>query len=329
MTIHLISYTHSGLSFLDEITPCFSPVKIYIPWGGTVPGCTDNRDIITVYPPEEYKPEADLNALLGECYGWAYEQGEKSRKEIIKTGHTVPTSNESLRHIKTVLASRISDTSEKDTILRWHMLLHLANRLEENRADANKMIENLKKKPSPLLDNADLTESTRYPLENLRGIDSDSFINDAIVKLLVRAWHGLFNSMIDKGDMLLTFDRHIFDHLSAEWDIYNDIHHLKNPGVVSFKSPLFKRSNIKIEGLTIGIDIRNIVVSDLKLDDKIVTLAKLTAGFESMFKKVTMDSHILFSILLFQAPENPEWVRNYPLLEFLSGRALVFAETHA
>ena len=149
MTLHLISYVFSGLSIIDNITPCFSPVKIYIPWGETLPEYRDSREIITSYPPENLKPDADFNGLLDECFRWAYEQGEKSRKEIIKTGHTNPTSNESLRHIKNILSNRISNTSEQEMILRWHMLLHLANRLEKNRHDANQMLEKLKRKPSP------------------------------------------------------------------------------------------------------------------------------------------------------------------------------------
>ena len=326
MTIHLISYANTDLPFIDEIIPCFSPVKIYVPWGGTFPEYIESSEIITLYPPEELKPETDFNMLLDECFKWAYEQSEKSRKEIIKTGHTNPTSNESLRHIKTILSNRISDTSEKDMILRWHMLLHLAIRLEENRNDANRMLENLNKKPSPLLHNADLTENTRYPLENLRGIDSDFFINDTNIKMLLGAWYGLFNSLIHNGDMLLTIDRRIFDHLSDEWDNLNNNSDLKNPAIISFKCPMFKSADIKIREITIGDYIQNIVKSEETPEDKIIALKKLTSEFESMFQAESEHNHILFSLLLFRPAEKSEEVINAPVLKFLSGRALIFAE---
>lgn len=329
MTIHLISYIHSGLSFLEEITPLFSPLKIYIPWGGIGPECVDNKKIFGIYPPEEFKPETDFNLLLDECFNWVYEQGEKSRKEIIKTGHIDPTSNESLRHIKTILASRTSDTSEKDMIFRWHLLLHLANRLEEHRNEANRMIEDLKKKPSPLLHNADLTENTQYPLENLTGIDPEFLLNDYNIKMLSRAWHGLFSSLIDEADMLLTIDRRIFDYLSAECDILCNNHGLKKSDVISFKSPLFKRQNRNSEkphnDIAIGDDIRNIVISDIKQEDKALELTKLTEGFESIFEPEIGVKYILFSILLFQ-PSEKSVVKNDPFLKFLSGRTLIFAQ---
>jgi hypothetical protein len=238
MTAHLLSYTWSGLSLVNEVAPVFTPLRMYVPWGGTVPEYADNRDIIVSYPHEGLRPAADFNLLLNECLNWGYEQEEKSRKEIIKTSHTSPTSNESLRHIKTILSKKISDTSEKDLILKWHMLLHLANRLEENRNDTNRMLENLRKKPSPLLNNADLTENTQYPLEGLRAISPDFFINDAHLKQLLRAWHGLFNSLIDRHDMLLTVDRRIFDHLSDEWGSLTSSNNQKNTEAIPFITPI-------------------------------------------------------------------------------------------
>jgi hypothetical protein len=242
----------------------------------------------------------------------------------MKTGHTDPTSNESLRHIKSIISNRISDTAEKDMILRWHMLLHLASRLEENRNDANRMLEDLNKKPSPLLHNADLTENTQYPLENLRGIDSEFFINDTNIKMLLKAWHGLFNSLIDNDDMLLTIDRRIFDHLSDEWDILNN--NLKNPGIISFKSPVFKRADIKSTEITIGNYIQDIITSEITPEDKTAAIKEQTSEFESMFQTESEDSQILFSLLLFQSAENSEEVIDDPVLKFLSGRALIFAE---
>ncbi|MGD9161082.1 MAG: hypothetical protein PVG39_21875 [Desulfobacteraceae bacterium] len=329
MTIHLISYRHSGLSLLKEIVHFFSPIKLYVPWGGTVPEYTDDKEISASYPPEEFRPDADFNRLLDECFNWACEQGEKSRKEIIKTGHTNPISNESFRHIKTILADRISDTSEKDMILRWHMLLHLANRLEENRNDANRMLEGLKKKPSPLFNNADLTENTRYPLENLRGIDPDFLINDTSIKFLLRAWHGLFNSLTDKDDMLLVIDRRIFDYLTGEWDISNNNTDLINSEIISFKSPPFKNISDSVDNITIGGDIRNIVTSDLKREEKITALKKLTSEFGSMFQTETGDNQINFSLLLFRPAEKSKEVEKDEFRKFLSGRALIFAEINA
>jgi len=309
---------------LSGITPCFSPLKIYIPWGGTVPEYVNDEDITASYPPEEYKPEADFNALLDECFNWAYEQGEKSRKEIIKTGHINPTSNESLRHIKTTLANRISDTSQKDMILRWHMLLHLANRLEENRNDANRMLENLKKQPSPLMNNADLTESTQYPLESLRAIAPESFLNDTNMKQLLRAWYGLFSGMIDRDDMLLIIDRRIFDCLSDECNILGN--NLKNPEIVSFKSPLFEAADIRDKKITIADNICDVMSSDLKQEDRITALKKLTAGFESEFQSASMDRYIHYS-MFFSRPSEPDQKDSF--IDFFSGRAIILAEIDA
>ena len=332
MTTNLISCAYSGLSLIDEITPYFSPVKIYIPWGGVVPEHVDERKIIALYPPEELKPEADMDILLKECFNWANEQGETSRREIIKTGRINPTSVESLRHIKSVLNSRISsDKSEKDKIIKWHMLLHLANRLEEDRKEANRMLDELKKKPSPLLNNADLTEKTKYPLESLTGIDTDFLLNDRNIKQLLMAWHGLFNRYIKEGELLLTFDRHIFDHIWQEWDNLSS-ENLKTPEF-TFKIPLEKALGKNGPGapyrISLGDDLGKIVTSDNKYEEKITKLTALVQTYKSTYSPETRDEFVLISLLYFKPLEKPEIFILDPFNKVLSGNALILAEVNA
>lgn len=334
MTTHLISYVHSGLSLICEIAPSFSPLKIYIPWGGAVPECVDGAEIIASYPPEGLKPDVDMEPILNECFSWANEQGETSRREIIKTGHINPTSDESLRHIKTILARRISsDTSERNVKIKWHMLLHLANRLEENRKEANRMLEDLKKKPSPLVNNADLTEKTMYPLESLTGIDVEFFLSDRNTEQLLRAWHGLFNSYITDDDLLLTVDRHIFEHLSREWDVLCSDNSIQKSGIISFECPLLKRADNndrELSNKTAIVDnILNIAGSDIKNEDKISALSDLAAAVESKYQAEPGDDRILFSIFYFQPMEISKNIEKDIFLKFFSGKILILAEINA
>lgn len=331
MKTHLISYVQSGLSLTDEITQIFSPLNIYIPWGGTAPLYNDNEKINTLYPPEELKPAAEIDMLLNECFNWAYEQGEKSRKEIIKTGRINPTSNESLRRIRSILASRTAaDTSEKDMIIRWHMLLHLANRLDENRKEANMMLEGLKKKPSPLLNNADLTEKTKYPLENLTGIDADLLLSDKSTRQLLTAWYGLFNTYIEKGDLLLTVDRHIFEHLLQEGDLLYSSNSLRPQAIISFKIPVLKspgnRDAESENKITVGDDIGNIAGSDKKYEDKISALSELAEKPGKSGQLKPGDSHILISLLYFPPLDRSGDVEVNIYKSLLPDRALMLAE---
>lgn len=331
MKTHLISYAQSELSRLDKVLPFFSPVIIYVPWGGTIPSITDDKTIIASFPPEELKPDADFNLLLDECFNWAYEQGETSRREIIKTGYTNPTSEESLRHIKALLGNRVSaDTSKKDRAVKNHMLLHLANRLEEHRNDANRMLGNLNKMPSPLFKNADLTDNTQYPLKNLTGIGQELLISNTHTKQLLEAWHCLFNSKINDDELLLTLNPHIFEHLTEEWDIVCNNNNLENDRTISFKTPLPDKSNTKamesLGKITIAKDIQKVLTSNINIKDKIADLKKLTTDFESMFSPEIMDKHINFSLHYFMPPEKTERIQRDDFLRFLSGKALLLAE---
>ena len=291
-----------------------------------MPQYTDSR-ITPFYPPEELKPDADFTQILDECFNWASEQGEKSRREIIKTGHTMPISNESLRHIKTIISNRITDTSEKDRVLRWHMLLHLAERIEQNRVDANEMIDGLKKSPSPLLNNADITENTKYPLESLTGLDPDSFLSDSNIRLLLQAWLGLFESLIPDAEPLLITDRRIYEYLNEKCE--GLCSSLENNDVVTFKSPLFNESmknDVSASENLIGDDICSILISDKSRQEKIEEIKKVTDDFQSEYQSENSAGYILYSILLVKMPEKPE---NDPFINFLAKRSLIFAELKA
>ncbi len=318
MTIHLLSYAGPGLSFPEKITPCFSPLKSYIPWGGTFPQFTDSR-ITTYFPPEELKPEADFNLILDECFNWASEQGEKSRREIIKTGHMLPVSSESLRHIKTVISNRLTDTSEKDRVIRWHMLLLLADRIEANRADANELLEGLKKSPSPLLNNADLTENTKYPLETLTGIDPDSFLTDTNIMRLLQAWYGLFGSLIPDSEPLLITDRRIYEYLLDECEGMESS--LENREAITFKCPVFEDNTQRDDYA--GNNICDILMSDKSWQDKLTEINAVSDDFQKKYQSEISAGYILYSIFLFQTPVKPE---AGSFFKFISGRPLVFAE---
>ena len=334
MTTHLISFFQTGFPLLHEITPFFSPLNTYLPWGGDTPEYRGGEEMTVLYPPEELKPVTDLDMLLNECFRWASEQGEKSRREIIKTGHTGPTSGESLRRIKAILAGRpSSDTSERDTVIKWHVLLHLAKRLEENRAEADRMLKDLKKKPSPLLNNADLTEKTKYPLENLSGIGPESFFSDRNTKQLLRAWYGLFNSYVKECEPLLTIDRYIFDFIIQEWNNLINDNNIEKPKIISFKIPLVKepdKNNSETRtSIDIGNEIRNIACSDSGYQNKISALTELAGSLESKYRAKDSEHHALISLFYLDSIENCVDIEKDAFLGFISGRVLILAEITA
>ena len=330
MTIHLISYAQPDLTSLKEIAMFFSPVKFYLPWGTERPEVDKDTGIEQLFPPDTMKPEADFNLLLNECFNWAYEQGETSRRELAKTGRTNPISDESLRHIKTILGNKISpDTSEKDRVIRWHMLLHLAGRLEQDRSEANRMLADLNKMPSPLLKNADLTEKTEYPLENLTGIGSELLISEANSRQLLRAWYGLYHTSIKEREPLLTTDRNIFNNIFNEWDTCSN-KGLGNTEVITFKCPMPDRLEMGSSGITAaGKAILDILLSDSGTDEKKSAIEKITGELESQLSQEDAENYLSFSLLFFNAPEGIKETGKDALIEFLSGRALLLAEKHA
>ena len=128
---YLISYNDSELPLVKDLIPVFSPIEICLPWGKEKPGIVDERSIKALYPAEDLKPDISFGDTLNDCLNWLEEQGEKSRVELVKAGAGKVSSEESLYQIRNLLAGREPDVpTEKNFTNRWHLLIHLAGRIE-------------------------------------------------------------------------------------------------------------------------------------------------------------------------------------------------------
>jgi hypothetical protein len=320
MTTHLLSFVYSDLALDREIIRHISPVRIYIPWGVQRHEYIDDTEIQVLYPPEELRPAEDINIMLDECYRWAKEQGEKNRNEICKTANSVPVSDESIHSIKTIISGRASAArvSDKEMTIRWHMLLHLADRFEGQRKEANRMLETLRKRRSPLFNHADLTDKTLYPFETLKGMDAEAFVKDSNLRQLLKAWHGLFGGYTGDGDMLLSIDRTVFDYLLNECECFCNNNNLYSPMVFSFKAPLFKE---KGELDNAGEDIRTLL-SEIRSKEALSVVMDVLKGYESRHCTGPNTCHILFTALYMDA----DTVNNDPFLMLFSDRIIIHAE---
>jgi hypothetical protein len=319
MNTHLLSFIFSDLTINGDIIRTLSPVRVYVPWGAHFPDYADDTKIVVSYPPEELRPAVDINLLLGECYNWVYARGDKNRSEIVKTSScSVP--DESIHSIMAILSGKPSlPISLKDMTIRWHLLLHLRDRFEKQKKEANRMIEAIRKKRSPLLNHADLTDNVTYPFETLKGMDEEeSFITGKNIRQLLKSWHGLFNRYIEDGDLLLIIDRPVFDYLLNECEHLFSKNALKPPLAFSFKTPIFPEKDRYSD---MGDDIHTIF-SKIRTKKQLPGLIKLLARFESGYCTEVNDRHILFTALYMDI----DMIKSDPFLKLFSGRIIVLAE---
>ncbi len=318
MTTHLLSFVYSDLALYREIIILLSPVRVYVPWGIHPPEYEYDTEITISYPPEELRPVVDINLLLGECYNWAYERGEKSRNEIIKTC-SVPVTDESIQNIRAILSGKPSSApSEKEMTIRWHMLLHLACRFEKERNEAERMIESLRIRQSPLFNNADLDDNAIYPLETLAGMGIEHCINEENFRQLLRAWQALFGGYTCEGDLFLVLNRSLFAFLCDEYKNLCINKGFQLPEVISCKIPLIEVHKDKPD----AVDEIRAIFSSLESGDYPPRISGLLSGYGARHGTVKGIPRIHISVLHMKTDP----VKDDTLLSMFSGRFIVLTE---
>ncbi|MFC1839705.1 hypothetical protein ACFL1N_09005 [Thermodesulfobacteriota bacterium] len=336
MGIHIISYVDSELSLVKDIVPFFSPIEICLPWEKELPGIVDEQTITALYPAEDLKPDISFERTLNDCLNWVEEQGEKSRIELIKAGAGKVSSEESLYQIRHLLVSRESEASAvKNITNRWHLLIHLAGRIEEHRSEANQMLNKLNKRPSPLADSLDQTGKTEELLGTPAEVNDDFLLEDAYTSHFLSAWLGLFGDIIKDGRMLLTLNGQIFHKMAEKWDSFCGDEKSREEANLCFKAPLIsslsteeqkklKTDDAVKEKCTQLMEL--ICNTDTDPVEKKTALVKNIQEFEKMFPEDMMKSHILFTLLFFYMPSDRESSFKDDSVELLSGKALLLAE---
>ncbi|MBW2067232.1 MAG: hypothetical protein JRJ03_20190, partial [Deltaproteobacteria bacterium] len=136
-----------ALSLFDSITIC-------VPWYGEPPGFARHINGISIkYPPESLHPGEGFLSLLSEYRNWINQHADRSTLDFLKASRDREADEETTWDIRRSLR-RIGGGKEtlpaENIPLRWHMILHLARELEEQREEADQVLKRLKHRKSPL-----------------------------------------------------------------------------------------------------------------------------------------------------------------------------------
>jgi hypothetical protein len=183
---------------------------------------------------------------------------------------------------------QISDTKQgqnKEKALKWHIVLHLAKAIEEQRIEADAALDKIRHM-RPLLDGSvEEAEDIHKLVGDLSQFDQEPALTNFHFTQISEAWFGLFGAYLRERDTLLTYNRHFMDYLSEKWDDLCMGEKSLNRQMIQFKVP---------------------DLSHLPLDEQTV-----------LKKKHHMDTHLKrMKGLIFDLAEDP--VRNLAALDALS-----------
>jgi len=219
MSAHIFPHSYWPESIIKKIISFFGPVKVYRPWMIDSLDQMNDVSIEISNPPEDLKPDSSFMAMLSEYRQWMKRNRDRSYLEIIKSVRDSRLTDDKTWEIRRMLGRTLQSlTDEEEKITRWHLLLHLAGDLEEQRLAAYKILKELKDKKSPLDGSIEKASDIKNLLGDLQELGTESELNDQNLRKIFEAWFGLFGEYIKENELLITYNRQVMSFLTERRD---------------------------------------------------------------------------------------------------------------
>jgi len=221
ITALICPHTSVPETTLKAILSFFESVKIGRPWFMDQPlPLAESGAIQVLLPNEELKPPEEFKKILGEYRRWISRSHEKSFDAFLAFQEGARHKEESTWEIRGALRhkqNRNQDRRRQHT-LKWHLLLHLAQEMEEQRREAQTLLRALKEKDPPLRGAIEEEGELPSPLADLSESDGPLILSEAVAKQVLEAWFSLFVGHWRGEDVLSTLSPAIFQHLCDTWE---------------------------------------------------------------------------------------------------------------
>jgi hypothetical protein len=222
----LILFPHSQITYeaLERILALFDQLIIYQPWfmdGPPKPAEAKRASLVHVCRPPEYlKPKGNFRVLLSEYYQWIRYNRDKGYTFFLQSAHKMALSEESQWEIGAEIRRQAEDTSSKleDHVLKWHLILHLAQEIEQSRREGKEILMQMRCKTHPLQEVLGGEAPSQGMLEDLPQADMSLFIDAHHLRLVLEAWFGLFAQLLPDRGVFLTLDRLVINYVTEMFE---------------------------------------------------------------------------------------------------------------
>ncbi len=220
----VVLFPHAALSRVElaKVLSLFQRVKVFLPWQMELAEALAEplpAGVVEIgRPPEAMDPGPSFRRAITDYRDWVRRNLDRSRLDLLKTRAQGKEEaplweiREKIRQSQAPAAGRVGEEA-----FRRHLVLHLAQEIEEQRSEADRILNALKRTRSPLEGLTDDPEEMRSLFVDLPGFDwmPESPLKEALP--ILQAWAGLFAAALEPGDLLLTLDRRFVDHLTGLW----------------------------------------------------------------------------------------------------------------
>ena len=218
-----VLFPHAGLSEpeLGKILSFFDSLAVCLPWhmdpAGILAGDLPAGVVKILRPPETLDPGSSFPKALADYRTWIGSHSDRSGLAFLKTGAGLIGDEDPLWDIRRRIREGGLPASPPDAgeAFRWHMVVHLAHELEEQRDEADRILNALREKRSPLIGLTDDSDEIQSLFEDLPTFDWAPEAGRTDPSPTVEAWLGLFGSVLDSEDLLVTLDRRYLEAVSG------------------------------------------------------------------------------------------------------------------
>ena len=206
---------------LKVILSFFGSVRIARPWfmDQNVP-LSQTGAVEILRPPPDLRPSGDFTSLLAEYRRWIKTSRDRGFDAFLAFKEQESHGEETTWEIRGELrhGGGRPDHDRARKALKWHLYLHLAREIEEERREAEELLKTLKTRDSPLKGVIE-EEAPPGPLSDLRDWEEDPMdLSEAGRTRVLEAWFSLFEGHLSSPGVLLTRSPATFQHLSDTWE---------------------------------------------------------------------------------------------------------------
>ena len=153
-----ILFPHAYLpeSRVKKILSFFGPLTVFQPWFMERPilgsEANEARAVQVLRPPENLKPEKGFGTRLSEYRHWIEQNSDRGYTEFLQVSQEKDLTENTTWEIRQMIrrGGRQTSAPQEDPALKWHLILHLAQDVEDQKREADKALKALKEKDVPL-----------------------------------------------------------------------------------------------------------------------------------------------------------------------------------
>lgn len=222
-----ILFPHSQItsSLLKAAVELFGKLTICQPWFAeplTVEGEPfDDKLVKTLYPPSNLQPKENITKLITDYLQWMGQNSDQSRQAFLRIPSITNSSENAPWQIKQMIRkmqNKDKNPQNQNNILKWHLILHLAKEIEENKLQSQEMLMRLKQKKSPVEDALEDRTTLKGLFEDLPTSVTEPLIQEHQIDQILYAWVGLFGEYLGEHESLITFDKQVMDHVTGSFE---------------------------------------------------------------------------------------------------------------